>query len=192
MWLESAPKSFLKNKDKEITSEEWDTTDELAYWRKANCVHRWFLSNCKPLGRGSEEFRRVTKSDLVRFKSIIKNVLKYAFAIHHKENDDNIDSKFDMPVYELNNIGFKRINKNKIGVNLKAKHIDPTAFDLELSDEGIDIAESLLPTEDGFFFGSTKYDSGYVSDLIDTYNIINNILDSDVFKYNIVFYYPWW
>ena len=40
-----------------------------------------------------------------------------------------------------------------------------------------DLAESLLPSQSGFFFGSTDYDEGYYSDLEDTKRIIDDILE---------------
>ena len=39
------------------------------------------------------------------------------------------------------------------------------------------LAESLLPSQSGFFFGSTEYDQGYYQDLRDTIHIIDNILE---------------
>ena len=39
-----------------------------------------------------------------------------------------------------------------------------------------ELAPSLLPTQEGFFFGSTEYDEYYFSDLEDTIKIINETL----------------
>ena len=41
-----------------------------------------------------------------------------------------------------------------------------------------ELAEDLLPTSSGFFFGSTEYDSGYASDLKNTIEIIDRCLSS--------------
>lgn len=41
-----------------------------------------------------------------------------------------------------------------------------------------DLAEELLPTTSGFFFGSTKYDNDYIGDLEYTSFHINKILES--------------
>ncbi len=38
------------------------------------------------------------------------------------------------------------------------------------------LAAELLPTGDGFFFGSTDYDEGYFADLDDTYEKLERIL----------------
>ncbi len=47
-------------------------------------------------------------------------------------------------------------------------------------------AEDLLPTQSGFFFGSTEYDEWYVQDLKDTIEIIDWALsqDFDYFVYH--------
>jgi hypothetical protein len=48
-----------------------------------------------------------------------------------------------------------------------------------------ELAEDLLPTGAGFFFGSTTYDEYYYGDLNDTIGIINKCLESkfDYFEY---------
>jgi hypothetical protein len=48
-----------------------------------------------------------------------------------------------------------------------------------------EMAEELLPTGSGFFFGSTAYDEYYFGDLNDTLGIINRCLESkfDYFEY---------
>lgn len=48
-----------------------------------------------------------------------------------------------------------------------------------------ELAEDLLPTGAGFFFGSTSYDEYYYGDLNDTIGIINRCLESkfDSFEY---------
>ena len=44
--------------------------------------------------------------------------------------------------------------------------------------EGVEYAIEHLPSRSGFFFGSTQYDNGYVWDLEDTVERINNTLDT--------------
>ena len=48
------------------------------------------------------------------------------------------------------------------------------------------LAEELLPTSEGFFFGGTEYDDFYFNDLKDTIDIINYCLDLeyDYFEYS--------
>lgn len=90
--------------------------ERVAYWRKANAVHKWFVDkcaygvdNCKPV--------RVERGDMERLVADCKSVLA----------------------------------------------------DHKLSNE-------LLPTESGFFFGSTDYDEYYFSHLADTVATLEPLL----------------
>lgn len=53
-------------------------------------------------------------------------------------------------------------------------------------------AEELLPTQSGFFFGSTDYDEYYFSDLEDTVEQLENILNDVDFETEDIYYYEWW
>lgn len=53
-------------------------------------------------------------------------------------------------------------------------------------------AAELLPTSDGFFFGSQDYDEWYFRDLKDTKNNIQQILNNFDFEKRNVVYYEWY
>lgn len=46
-------------------------------------------------------------------------------------------------------------------------------------DENHELAETLLPTQEGFFFGPTAYDECYFIDVKDTINVLKELLDED-------------
>jgi hypothetical protein len=55
-----------------------------------------------------------------------------------------------------------------------------------------DKAQELLPTANGFFFGSYTYDEGYFDDLIQTKAIIENVLSiDDLPKYDFYYSSSW-
>lgn len=54
------------------------------------------------------------------------------------------------------------------------------------------VAEELLPTTSGFFFGSTDYNEWYVKDIADTIEIIQNVLDTTDFDKQMVYYVSSW
>lgn len=61
-------------------------------------------------------------------------------------------------------------------------YVSPENMQMLLDDinnvlEHAELAEDLLPTEDGFFFGSTDYDEWYKKDLEDTKKIIESALE---------------
>lgn len=55
-----------------------------------------------------------------------------------------------------------------------------------------EIAQEVLPTVSGFFFGSTDYDDVYQEDVEETINVINNILDTTDFEKEIITYQSSW
>jgi hypothetical protein len=54
------------------------------------------------------------------------------------------------------------------------------------------LAEDLLPTSDGFFFGSTDYDEWYFEDLEETVKMLEQILKETDFENEVIYYYEWW
>lgn len=66
---------------------------------------------------------------------------------------------------------------------------------LELVNEVLrnkDKADDLLPTHNGFFFGSLIYDEGYFDDLIQTKAIIENVLALEEFNRYDIYYSSSW
>lgn len=102
-------------------------TTEVAYWRKANAIHRWFVENCCD------------------------------------SNDDCCEHYVSrLKLEELLNT-CKEIMENK------------------------NMAEKLLPTQKGFFFGDTEYNDSYYDDIEFTIEQITSVLKtsnrSDYFIY---------
>lgn len=86
---------------------------EVAYWRKANAIHSWFIGDNED--DGSSIY--VPRENLEELQDICKQVL-------------------DNPA----------------------------------------LAEQLLPTQDGFFFGSTEYDEWYMDSVKETYDKLSVLL----------------
>ena len=53
------------------------------------------------------------------------------------------------------------------------------------------LAEELLPTASGFFFGNTDYDEWYFTDLQDTVTILNHALENVPEDYDFVYGSSW-
>ena len=120
---------------------------EAGYWRKANHIHKWFVTNVQE-GKDDCGDYYVRREDLMRLLDICKKII------------DSTKLKrgtvCDGYAYEG---GKKRpiLNEGKILANPE-------------------LAEVLLPTQGGFFFGSTEYDESYYSDLKKTIEIIEKCL----------------
>lgn len=55
-----------------------------------------------------------------------------------------------------------------------------------------DMAPQLLPTQSGFFFGSTDYDEYYMNDIRNTIDIITKVLETINFDNEMLFYVSSW
>ena len=110
-------------------------TEELIYWRKANAIHNWFITNSREA---------------------------------------------------MGNCGQLLVSRNQL-----IKLLQITSYLLELSKENqqlfISESERLLPTVDGFFFGSTSYDEIYYINLEYTQKQLQYVLEDN--KNTSVFYY---
>ena len=62
---------------------------------------------------------------------------------------------------------------------------------LKVTRGGAEVAEELLPTTSGFFFGDTSYDEWYMKDIAKTLSIVEETLD-DWQPNDNVFYYAWY
>lgn len=105
---------------------------EVAYWRKANAIHHFFVT----------------------------------------EVQDNVD---DCKPYSVDEQSL---------VNLLS-FIDEVLSDTEK-------AEDLLPTQEGFFFGSTEYDEYYIDDLSRTKSMLSSLLDTVDWNKEVIIYQSSW
>ena len=55
-----------------------------------------------------------------------------------------------------------------------------------------DLADSLLPTSNGFFFGSTEYGEWYFEDLKETVDMLSLVINETDWEREDVYYYEWW
>lgn len=73
---------------------------------------------------------------------------------------------------------------------LDLKAVCEEVLSLKGKDEGK--IEEILPTESGFFFGSTSYDEYYFSEVEGTIKIINEVLETTDFEKELVVYQSSW
>ena len=143
--------------------------EEVAYWRKANAIHAWFDRLYQKYGNeeGLQDCQSmyVSEEDLIKLRRDCEEVLK----------SSELDYK-EVPVREYN-------------VEL-GKYVDSTRMMKVLVDSSV--AEKILPTQSGFFFGSTVYDELYVEDLKNTIEQIDKILETVDFDEYMIEYHAWW
>lgn len=150
----------------------WDTEhkyghesllEQLVYWRKANQIHNWFVENVQN-GIDDCGYYEVTKEQL---KTLFKLCMKVKLA--------------------------SKLVKGKVknGYTFKDGVEVPNIEDGEYIEDP-STAMELLPSQSGFFFGSTEYDQWYMSDIDFTIKKILEVLRTTDFDKEIVFYSSSW
>lgn len=152
---------------------DWDTEHkhpwtrimkQVGYWRKANEIHNWFVENIQDGEDDCRYHNEVTKEDLEELMDICHEVL----------------CSCELVDGEICN-GYTWENGERIPIMEKGKYVqDPS------------VAEMLLPTTSGFFFGGTYYDEYYVDDLRNTIDIITKILETTDFDKEMIYYISSW
>lgn len=150
-------------KRKRDTYMDDDSFNEVAYWRKANQIHNWFVENVQD-GVDDCGYYEVSRQKLQDLLADCRDVLKYAECELQEMNGglQRIDGEWK----ETTMIGRKIINK--------------------------DVVADILPTTSGFFFGSTEYDEWYLRDIENTIEQLNAILDETDFTEDAILYTSSW
>lgn len=150
----------------------WDTEkkygyktifEQIGYWRKANHIHNWFVKNVQD-GIDECDTYEVTKEQLEDLLSVCKEVLNNSKLVKGKVVN-----------------GQKYENGKMVNIYQDGEYIEDSS-----------VAEELLPTTSGFFFGGTEYDEWYYKDVENTINIIENVLITTDFKHEVVMYHSSW
>lgn len=136
-------------------------TEEVAYWRKANQIHKWFVDNVQDGDDNCKE-HYVESSQLQTLLTLVNRIINKSELVDGKIQNGYTFNDKNEKVYHMED-----------GKLLK----NPT------------LAHKLLPTADGFFFGGTNYDEYYMQDLIYTRDTLTALLADDE-EYNAgEFYY---
>jgi hypothetical protein len=142
----------------------WKTIFEtIADWRKANHIHKWFVDNVQN-GVDDCGTYEVTKEQLEELLDICKKVI----------NGSNL-------------VKGKIVNGQTFE---NGKWVDDYVDGEYIEDSSV--AEKLLPTTSGFFFGGTQYDQWYIRDVEYTIEVIENTLNTTNFEHEIVMYSSSW
>lgn len=127
----------------------YEITEEVAYWRKANQIHNWFVKNVvddEDTYIGEDTW--VSRENLEKLLDVCEQVIKASKLVKG----------------EIQN-GIKYEDGKAIAIMEKGKYIkDPT------------VAQELLPTQEGFFFGSTEYNEWYLDDVKYTVKMLKEAL----------------
>lgn len=124
--------------------------EEIGYWRKANQIHQWFVTNVQRGLDDCEEYV-VETHQLVRLLQTVNEVIAACKLVPGKV----------VASYTFGGDG-QRVENLQDGKVIKDSSV----------------AERLLPTHEGFFFGPTDYDEWYLENLVSTKKILTAALKS--------------
>jgi len=101
--------------------------EDVAYWRKFNALHQWFVDNCQ----SGEDNCQESYVDESMIEELVNEVLK--------------------PINDAHESG-----------------------DMEKASK---LADELLPTQEGFFFGGQEYDEYYFNHVKETLEVMSGLLE---------------
>ena len=155
MFLERMPRGKKPN---------CEFAEEVGYWRKANCIHSWFVDHVQDGIDDCQYHNEVTKEILEELLDTCEKVYNSCHMI--------IGMVSNGQVYE--NGHWKDC-------------MEPGKVMIDSS-----VARELLPTTGGFFFGSTDYDEYYVDKIKSTIDIITTVLETTDFENEMIYYISSW
>jgi hypothetical protein len=123
--------------------------ESVAQWRKANHIHQWFVDNIQGGDDNCREYY-VDRDQLRELVEVCKTV---------KES-------------------LEKSPKKTVKVEIGWKNGEKLYDDVEVF-EDTSLAEELLPTQTGFFFGGTEYDEWYLKSLDNTIEMLEPLLDEE-------------
>ena len=137
------------------------SVEDVAYWRKANHIHQWFVENVQGGVDDCKEYY-ASRKQLKKLLDTVNAVLQASRLVPGKVTNG----------YRLTKIGTKLVETPIVEDGRRIA--DPS------------VARALLPTQEGFFFGGRDYDEGYYTDLEHTRDVLTNALAQ---KDEVRFYY---
>lgn len=188
---------------------------DVAYWRKANQIHNWFVEN---KGGGVDECQDIyceidDLKNLLELCKEVKNKAKLGRGLVAGGSIGGGRENHKVMLVKPNHKDIAQITKFEVVKSINSDELkegdwyidledgspaftnDKTNYGLKTSDgwtqlyifgktitNAEEIAE-LLPTQGGFFFGSTDYDEWYLDDIDNTIEQLENIIadyDADV------------
>lgn len=138
--------------------------EQVGYWRKANHIHNWFVENVQYGIDDCQYHDEVTKETLEELLEVCQKVL---------DSCELVDGQIQN--------GYRYEGNEMVPIMVDGKYMKNTK-----------VAEKLLPTSSGFFFGGTEYDEYYIDDVKETIDIITKVLETTDFETEMIYYVSSW
>ncbi|MDQ0316416.1 hypothetical protein J2S73_002873 [Amorphus orientalis] len=115
--------------------------EKVMYWRKANHIHAWFVKNVQDGQDDCREYYVACEQ--------VRDLLRVCTKV--------IDASKLIEGSIYGGTAYTKDHPDGVERRLPGKVIEDPS-----------VAKRLLPTQDGFFFGSTEYDQHYLEDVVAT------------------------
>lgn len=164
---------FAKKKDTQEAYDELEIED-IGYFRKVNCLLPFF---------GYEDdcsIHPIEKCQIQDLVNTAKELLALYDTISYQLHLQQIDVNYYKEIYKDN----QKMRNERCKLVLKKME--------EIWKQFESVAQKMLPTTTGFFFGSQAYREYYVADLKDIVEIFTKVLDETDFDIDQIFMYCWW
>lgn len=160
-------------KKKKYARKEWENMKEIAYWRKANHIHNYFVNEVISLKHRKDKdfeyhgsFEQVGKIHLIKLLDKV-NYLLDNIVLEDGEIMNGMRLDKDTGEFVPNMTQGKRIANPQI-------------------------CKEILPRTSGFFFGDQEYTQWYYDDLVHTKEMLEKILKEHDFKNYYIYYCASW
>jgi hypothetical protein len=179
----------LWNKSIEEWRKGWEEVYEIAYWRKVNFLHGWFV---RTLAGNVDECQDITvrKCNAESLKVLVDkacSVILKAKLIPQKDisaKDDWRAKYVDDPDKEAIPVVWNANEGKFEGVDMNTPY--------RLSDEAAEELAEILPYAEGFFFGSYSYGLWYAWDMLKLKEKLEKLLaDWDDNEYTYIYQASW-
>ena len=155
----------------ELPYAEWkEKKDEAMYWRKANQIHNWFVNNIQE-GKDDCGNYILKRKDVEKLLNVCKKV---------KE-------EFDKSTQKVGKVPNGQTLNRETG-----RWEDITEDGNVFENLNYEKIRKLLPTTQGFFFGSTNIDQWYLMDIKNTIDGLEKVLKETNFRTHYLYYNSSW
>lgn len=166
--------------DKNGCSNGVDMSYGIAYWRKANHIHAWFVKNVQDGEDKCLEYD-VSPDKIRELIGVCKSVIDKADGVKFTfkpKSWQSIQKWAKVAKKAKDRKRFAKIKKEYVFSSKHLKEAENTLlhYDVCRSMKFKKFCEEVLPRQEGFFFGNTKYAGDYMSDTVRTYRMLKEIM----------------
>lgn len=137
--------------------------EEVAYFRKVNCLVEWVEHNVREFDNCEDVV--LSKEDITNLRNDARKVVKILKTATTHDSEYEAGWKNGEPIIEIEKV---------------------------YDDKYADAIEEILPTRNGFLFGSSGYDEWYFSNVKDVLKSMNKILKETDFDKEEIIFHCWW